>query len=68
MELENRKVDGLQVCLIGHNEPEAGYLCKIFHFCMEVIYPSLVLVQTRLTERLLMGRKESNQIKQEVWR
>ena len=49
MELENRKVDGLQVCLIGRIEPEAEYLCKIFHFCMEVIYPSLVLVQTRKT-------------------
>ena len=38
---------------------------------LQLIYPSLVLVQPRktrpcLTERLLMGRKESNQTKQKM--
>ena len=36
IELGNRKVDRVQVCLTGRIEPEAEYLCKILHFCMEV--------------------------------
>ena len=45
------------------------FRCIFFLGALRVNYPSLVLVQSKktrpcLTERLLMGRKESNQTKQ----
>ena len=49
------------------NSPEKFHKSKIRQCCVEpTIYPSLVLVQPRktrpyITERLLMGCKESNQ-------
>ena len=53
---------------IGYNRVRGQKSTHELLITSEIFYPSLVLVQPRktrpcLTERLLMGRKESNQIK-----
>ena len=60
-------------CLTGDRRAEGSSLTSVTVLCSlskgaRHIYPSLVLVQPRktrtyITERLLMGRKESNQTK-----